>query len=404
MNTIDSSISSIEPPSLKRVKSINQRLVKILQHKMFKGYREIKNSKNFNLKKPKYIQDAFWENRILDPFDDNYNLDYKRKNLSTFFKRDLTNMLQINNCSKKKDLNQKNKSKKLKLNKKYDNQNKNKNSRKNQNINLHLKKRPVNDKYFYFSSNSLLIRNDLDDNYKQKKDKLFKTIFSAENEKGLYNDIPIFAIEKIHKINDNKKKKFIYLPSKEERMRDLQFLYKVSHKLPIKKTDFRTKYNIKSAKERKKNNTVENAIITSISHKIQSAKPNQNRLSLRKNESDIFMTTVRNNNNIIKNKSFRNEFKENEDLCCRNFHNTILKRAQSSSAYKSRNKKLIRNFSADIINNKRDFYYNIKNNKKIYSRPELFPSMNRFVNDQMVLNYINYKKSQFEKLKNIIEN
>ena len=131
MNTIDSSISSIEPPSLKRVKSINQRLVKILQHKMFKGFREIKNSKNFNLKKPKYIQDAFWENRILDPFDDNYNLDYKRKNLSTFFKRDLTNMLQINNCSKKKDLNQKNKSKKLKLNKKYNNQNKNKNSRKN---------------------------------------------------------------------------------------------------------------------------------------------------------------------------------------------------------------------------------------------------------------------------------
>ena len=51
-----------------------------------------------------------------------------------------------------------------------------------------------------------------------------------------------------------KRKRFIYLPSKEERMSDLQFLYKVSHKSTTKKVDFRIKYNVKISKQRKKTN------------------------------------------------------------------------------------------------------------------------------------------------------
>ena len=35
-------------------------------------------------------------------------------------------------------------------------------------------------------------------------------------------------------------------------MSDLHFLYKVSHKSPTKKVDFRIKYNIKSANKGKK--------------------------------------------------------------------------------------------------------------------------------------------------------
>ena len=400
MNSIESIISSKEPSALKRQKSMNQRLVKILNHKMFKGYRDIQNSKKFNIKKPKYIQDAFWEDKILDPFDDNYNLDYKRKNLSTFFKKDLRDMLQINNFSKN-IINKKNISKKVKIN----NSKKRENFRNKQNINFYLKKKPYNDKYFYFSSNSLLIRNALDNNNKFTKDKLFKTIFAGENEKGLYNDIPIFAREKIHKINYNKKKKDVYLQSKEERMRDLQFLYKVSHNLPIKQVDFRIKYNIKSAKQRKKNYLIDNGIITAMPLKIQSAKPNQKRLSLKNNKSDIFMTINRNNNNtiLIRNKSATNKLmKGNEDLS-KNFHNTILKRAQSSQACKSNQNRLNRNFSSDILNSRKDFYFNKDNNKQIYAKPNLFPTMDRFVNDQMVIQYMNYKKSQFENLKNIIE-
>ena len=401
MNTIDSTISSsTENQYIKKVKSNNERLVRILNHKMFKGYREIKQSKEYFLEKQKYIRNDFWENRIIDPFDDNYNIEYKRKNLSSFFNKDLSDMLQINNYSIKKDLNKKNSSKNIKFRKKAKNPKKN-NFRKKQNINLYLKKKPENDKYFYFNSKSLLIRNDMDKNNIQK---LFKTIFSGENEKGLYNDIPIFAIEKIHKINDNKKKKFIYLPSKEERMSDLQFLYNVSHKSPTKKVDFRNKYNIKSAKQRKKTNEImESAVLTSIPQKIQSAKPNKNRLTLKRSNSDVFMTNIKKNNCISRMKNKSTKCYDNADFENKQFHNIILKRAQSSSAYKSRNIRLVKNFSEGVFDNSKEVLLNKDNNNELNSVPNYFPSINRFVNDQIVLNYINYKKSQFENLKNLIE-
>ena len=70
MNTISSTISIEEPSSLQRVKIKNQRLVKILNHKMFKGYREIQKAKKFYSEKPKYIGNVYWKNRIIDPFED----------------------------------------------------------------------------------------------------------------------------------------------------------------------------------------------------------------------------------------------------------------------------------------------------------------------------------------------
>ena len=400
MNTEESTIStSYNHPYLKKVKSNNERLVRILNHKMFKGYREIKNSKECFLQKPKYIKNDFWENRIIDPFDDNYNLKYKRKNLSSIYNQDLSNMIQISNYPNRKGLNENNSSKNIKFKKKSNN-----NFRKKQNINLNFKKRSYNDKYFYFNSNSLLIRNDIDKTNPQNKDKLYKTIFAKENEKGLYNDIPIFAIEKIHKIRDNKKKKYIYLPSKEERTRDLQFLYKVSHKLPIKKVDFRNKYNIKSAKQRKKNDKImQSAILTSLPQKIQSAKPIKNKLTLKRNNSDVFMTNIKNSNYSNKTKNIRNKFFDNDDLENKEFHNNILKRAQSSSAYKSRNIRVIKNFSEGIFINSKDLFQNKGDKDKINVKANYFPSIDRFVNDQIVLNYINYKKKQFENLKNLIE-
>ena len=400
MNTEESTIStSYNHPYLKKVKSNNERLVRILNHKMFKGYREIKNSKECFLQKPKYIKNDFWENRIIDPFDDNYNLEYKRKNLSSIYNQDLSNMIQISNYPNRKGLNENNSSKNIKFKKKSNN-----NFRKKQNINLNFKKRSYNDKYFYFNSNSLLIRNDIDKTNPQNKDKLYKTIFAKENEKGLYNDIPIFAIEKIHKIRDNKKKKYIYLPSKEERTRDLQFLYKVSHKLPIKKVDFRNKYNIKSAKQRKKNDKImQSAILTSLPQKIQSAKPIKNKLTLKRNNSDVFMTNIKNSNYSNKTKNIRNKFFDNDDLENKEFHNNILKRAQSSSAYKSRNIRVIKNFSEGIFINSKDLFQNKGDKDKINVKANYFPSIDRFVNDQIVLNYINYKKKQFENLKNLIE-
>ena len=403
MNTISSTISIEEPSSLKRVKIKNKRLVKILNHKMFKGYRETKKAKQFFFEKPKYIENVYWEKRTIDPFEDDYNLEYKRKNLSLFYQKDLTDMIQIKNCSKTKDINNKNILKNTKYDRNFEKSRNRNNFRKKQNINLYTKQRPFNNNYFYFNSSSLLIRNDLDKNNKQKKNKLFKTIFSADNEKGLYNDIPIFSVEKVNKKNYTKKREFIYLASREERTQDLQYLFKVSHKLPIKKVDFTFKYNIKSARQRnKKNNFMERAILTSLPHKIPSAKPYKNRLTLNKNKSDFFMTTVKAFNNNY-NKIIKKKYIDKNEIDIKNFHNSIIRRAQSSRACRSRNIRLVKNFSDNFFDFNNDFGFRKNNNKEIIPEPNYFSSINRFANDQIVLNYIKYKKSQFKKLQKLIE-
>ena len=403
MNTISSTISIEEPSSLQRVKVKNQRLVKILNHKMFKGYRETKKAKQFYFEKPKYIENVYWEKKIIDPFEDDYNLEYKRKNLSLFYQKDLTDMIQIKNCSKTKDINNKNILKNTKSDRNFEKSRNRNNFRKKQNINLYTKQRPFNNNYFYFNSSSLLIRNDLDKNNKQKKNKLFKTIFSADNEKGLYNDIPIFSVEKVNKKNYTKKREFIYLASREERTQDLQYLFKVSHKLPIKKVDFTIKYNIKSARQRnKKNNFMERAILTSLPHKIPSAKPYKNRLTLNKNKSDFFMTTVKAFNNNY-NKIIKKKYIDKNEIDIKNFHNSIIRRAQSCRACRSRNIRLVKNFSDNFFDFNNDFRFRKNNNKDITPEPNYFSSINRFANDQIVLNYIKYKKSQFKKLQKLIE-
>ena len=59
----------------------NKKLVKILNHKMFKGYRDIKASKLFykqNLNLDKNILGCMeWEKKAYDYYEDLYNLNYK---------------------------------------------------------------------------------------------------------------------------------------------------------------------------------------------------------------------------------------------------------------------------------------------------------------------------------------
>ena len=392
-------------PIFNRVKTINKRLVKILEHKMFKGFRSIKQSKEFNFQRPKYIDNNYWENKILDPFDDNYNLEYKRKNLSSFFSKDFTNMLQINNYSKKERTSSKiylKKENKIRPFKPFNTpQNRNK-FRKNQNKKNRTK--DYTDKYFYFSSNSSLINNDLYNGNKDKKDKLFKTIFCDENEKGLYNDIPIFAIEKIHKIQEKKTKKNMFLPSKEERINDLQFLYKVSHEMPRKKIDYRSKYNIKSATVRRKLNIMKNAIISSLphTHSIQSTKFNIKNFCLKPNNSAVFTTTIRNNNSNVSsiNNNHKKINKENNDLDYKCLLNTKSNRVKSSNVYKSRNFIIDKKRSSSNYRIKKNTTSTIeKETIEVTPKPNYFPSVTRFMNDQIFLNYINLKKNKFEKLK-----
>ena len=399
-----SKISSFSPKKslkLNRVKSNNKRLVNILSHKMFKGFRNIKLSKEFNIKKPKYAQSMFWENKELDPFDDFYNFEYREK-LFPLHNIDFSNILQIKNISTKNKLNQTTIQKKRELIKKISNTSKKRNNFRKKQKNQ-LKNRFNIDKYFYFSSNSLLIRNDLENN-KDKKDKLFKTIFSDENEKGLYNDIPIFAIEKIHKNNDGKnktKKKFIFLPSKEERISDLQFLYKLSHKIPLKKVDFRNKYNIRSAKVRNKSINIENVMIKSFPFQIGPAKPNKTTFSLQ-NKSKVFITSFFNNDNKIKDKGII----ENKEISnINNFNNELLKRAKSSVEPKSRKRSLINNKSDGFLDINRDLlFYNKENENEKPKKVFEFPTKDRFISDQILINYMDNKKRKFDLLRNMIEN
>ena len=371
---------------------------------MFKGYRNIKQNKEYFVSPPKYFNNLFWENRIIDPFDDCYNIEYKRKNLSSLNNKDLSSILLIKNISNKNMGNQVTIQKNSNTLKKLSNTPKKRNNfRRKQNIKV--SKRHNNDKYFYFSSNSSLIRNNMDDD-KEKKLNLYKTIFSDINEKGLYNDIPFFSIEKIHKINNiKKKKKFVYLPSEEERINDLQFLYKVSHKMPVKKLDFRNKYNIKSALHRNKS-YLENNASKPLRHNIQSAKISINRLYLNNNKSELFVSTNFGNNNNNEPKLDNSNLNDNREDDYINFsylYNDIIKNIKNENEKKSRNVKLIKSKSAcSLINGKE---YNIKNKTKKTSSTNNsnFPTKDRFINDQIFVDFMNYKKEQFEKLKKLIE-
>ena len=142
-------------------------------------------------------------------------------------------------------------------------------------------------------------------------------------------------------------------------MSDLHFLYKVSHKSPTKKVDFRIKYNIKSVKQRKKANEImERAVLTNFPQKIQSAKPNKNRLTLKRSNSDFFMTNIKKNICISRMKNKSTKCFNNVDFDNKQFHNIILKRAQSSSAYKSRNIRFVKNFSQDVLDISKDVLLN----------------------------------------------
>lgn len=398
-----SSISSKETPELKRVKSINQRLVKILNSKMFKGYRNIKQSKDYFVNDSKYFSKLFWDDRIIDPFDDCYNIEYKRKNLSSLNNKDLSSILLIKNISSKNIGNQVTIQKNSNILKKVNTPRNRNNFRKKQNIKV--SKRHNNDKYFYFSSNSSLIRNNMNDD-REKKLNLYKTIFSDVNEKGLYNDIPFFSIEKIHKINnEKKKKKFVYLPSEEERINDLQFLYKVSHKIPAKRLDFRNKYNIKSALHRNKSDSEYN-VSKPQRHNIQSAKISINRLYLDNNKSELFVSTnfLNNNNNEPKlNNNNLNDNKEDDYINFSYFYNDIINNVKNETEKKTRNDKLIKSKSACSLVNEKGIKTKNRTKREGSAKNNNFPMKDRFINDKIFVDFMNYKKEQFEKLKKLIE-
>ena len=75
----------------------NKKLVEILNHKMFKGYRDIKAAKDFF---SKYERKTKLED--FEPFDDLYNLCYRKNFLSSIRSSNFNNMINIQHFPKNK--------------------------------------------------------------------------------------------------------------------------------------------------------------------------------------------------------------------------------------------------------------------------------------------------------------
>ena len=376
-------------PYITRKKYMNKRLVKILNSKIFKGYRITKEAKNVILKKPRYIEDIYWESKTLDPFDDFYNIEYKRKNLSCLNKQDFSNMLQINRFSSKS-------TGKNDIIKKINVPiQKGESFRKRKYINLRKYLNNNNqDKYFYFSPNSQFLKKNSKEII-ENKEKLYNTIFQNDNEKGLYNDIPIFAIEKIYKVYNNiDKKKYKYIKNKEERLEDLQFLYKLSHEKPKKKIDFRIKYNIKSANS---SSIINNEILkkATMNDKSKSSK-NLNKMNL--SQSVFFSPNFSIVNSSLNISRIHKEFKRNySSIARKKYFNEIGTQSKEPCLFYSASTGNLLINQKKIFNQEKKF----KNEKKSYSF--IYPNNRRIINDQVVKDKINFKKWRFNKLKNLME-
>jgi hypothetical protein len=185
----------------------NKKLVTILNHKMFKGYRDIKASKWFFNQKPKYISALTWENKIFDPFDELYNLNYKANVLYPLKTPNFDNILFIKNypsnlyTTESGETTIKNEQKKNRPQTSFNS------NHKNHTIESKNKKRKENlydqKNNFYLTSMSVY---QTDNFYREPNpEKVYKEVF--KNEKVIYNDIPIISLDKVTGINKIKKAK-----------------------------------------------------------------------------------------------------------------------------------------------------------------------------------------------------
>ena len=237
----------------------NKKLVTILNHKMFKGYRDIKASKWFFNQKPKYISALTWENKIFDPFDELYNLNYKTNVLYPLKTPNFDNILFIKNypsnlySTESRATTIKNDQKRNRPKTSFNSFSTNYKNRTIESKNDKKKDNLYDQKNnFYLTSMSVY---QTDNFYREPNpEKVYNEVF--KNEKVIYNDIPIISLDKVTGINKikkakaknkirskNKNKKYkpqIKKPKNEiiesdnihddyNGLTEKQFLYKISH-------------------------------------------------------------------------------------------------------------------------------------------------------------------------------
>ena len=199
--------------NLNRIQIKNKKLVDILNHKIFKGFRQIKNSKTFFIEKPNFVKSYIWDENKLEPFEDNYNLQYKKYHQQ---KNNIFNVITSDHFNDK-------------------NQNK-----FNKNINFRNKKKISNQNNFFHltftkNNNNNIFNNYIEKNKTERMNILFKEIFPNKNEFNIYNNFPLIFVEKKRKIRPTTAKKKIITFNENNcdeefiGLTEKQFLYKISH-------------------------------------------------------------------------------------------------------------------------------------------------------------------------------
>lgn len=188
-------------------KKRNEKLVDILNHKIFKGYRQIKASKTFDIKKFKFIKIPSWEVEPLEPFHDNYNLQYRKMYLNK------GPNVEITTTSEKELLKPKTPKNRIKVGNQASKQ-KTFITREEDNL-----------------SKNTQIRRDNED--EEKKKRIYNKIFLDLSEAEQYSNIPLLPLQRKRKLKNMNGKPLINSENEDDEFNGLteaQFLYRISHK------------------------------------------------------------------------------------------------------------------------------------------------------------------------------
>ena len=404
----------------------NKKLVKILNHKMFKGYRDIKSSKLFYKKNINFDKNTLgcleWEKKVYDYFDDLYNLSYKLNVLSKLKTPSFNNIISIkhfrnpnkNTIESKQTLPTESRIKQTKSSI-------NSNLTTMNSLAKRSKIQSNSNNNFYLTSMSVYHTDNF--YHKYNPEKVYKEIFDVDN--VYYNDIPILSLDKINKYNNpKKKKKSKYITSDDDIINTnnihdniyngltvRQFLYKISH----------NKSNKNIQEKIKINSFIKNKGVSKLSdiYRLKSAnhtnfRPNLLNLMEKNGPKNINIQLEINDSgglemnkiistNITNSKQETLYDKHNQYLVYNAACNTDISSTSNYSRNNSKNTTKVEN--KKIMTDKifGDPFKNWEKKNKIKLAPNnLFQTKPRILDDKLMVNYQLFKKHQFSELKKIM--
>ena len=416
--------SQIYNESLTNAQINNKKLVNVLKHKIFRGFLEIKNSKTFYRKRPKCVKIIDFEEQNLEPFDDNYNLQYKRSYLSKLNQQIINNPFIIHNFSPTKILNENIENQKL-LN----------NEKMSQTLNQNNKN--------FFMTNTKVPKKKKDYQYNKiisdRNRVIFKEMFKDENEAKIYSNIPFLYVERAIQIPENPNEKLIMSEGKEfdeyDGLTENQFIYKISHKSYQPNPDlnsFKTNKGVKrgfvsrelkSAVNRNKNyfNIYSNSYkqLDNISDKNIIENNLVNNSLIIKGErclSGILKNKTRNlsslsQNNINKGESFnknnnKNEFFNKSMTNKSNINSNIKNNQLNNNSIKKHNFNSFHSELSYAIPNNGKLKKNLKKLNKNNIRLNKYHTLDkelRIITNQSIIDEKQYKKYKFNLLKGLMQ-